>query len=453
MRRSLVVAGLFSLGAVTLLPAQTGLTIYQDGRVLVRRTLPLQLPQGVSSHRLALGPLDAASLFALDPDVTLAGAAYDDAVDERSTMRRAVGRTVVFETGATVQGVPQTVEAEVLGVDPERFRLPGGEISFSRPGRPRYPADLVQLAPTTTATVRAARAREGLGLGFFTGGAIWQAAYQAVLGPAGARVSGLAMITSATLSADDAEVQLLAGEVGRAKAPGARPMMMVAREAADAMGAAPPSEEVVGEAHLYSLTGRVTLRPGTSTGIMLFEPMTTPWERSFTVRGQIPWAGPLVQYGEEGEVPVEVGYLLRRPRSGGFGDLPLPGGTWRLYQADASGRLQLVGESSSGHSAPGSDVQLSAGEAFDLKARRIQTDYSTRRDSSRTVATAGYRVTVTNARDSAATVDVLEERRGEWSVLESSVPAEKLSSTRTRFRLRVPARGEAVLSYRIRVVW
>ena len=69
------------------------------------------------------------------------------------------------------------------------------------------------------------------------------------------------------------------------------------------------------------------------------------------------------------------------------------------------------------------------------------------------MATAAYRVTVTNARDSAATVDVLEERRGEWSVLESSVPAEKLSSTRTRFRLRVPARGEAVLSYRIRVVW
>ena len=452
MKRFLILAGLMALGTATLLSAQTGLTIYQDGRVLVRRTLPLQLPQGVSSHRLTLGPLDPSSLFALDPDVTLTDARYDDAVDEPSTMRRAVGRTLVFETGPVLQGVPQTVEAEVLGVAPERFRLAGGEITFTRPGRPRYPADLVQLAPTTTTAVRTARAREHLALGFFTSGASWEAAYQVVLSSSGARVSGLALIAAATLAADDAEVQLLAGDVGRAKAAGARPMLMAAREAADAM-AAPPTEEAVGEAHLYSLAGRLTLRPGTSTATMLFEPAVTPWERSFTVRGQVPWVGPLVQYGEEGEVPVEVGYLLRRPRSGGFGELPLPGGTWRLYQADASGRLQLVGESFSGHSAPGSDVQLSAGDAFDLRAVRIQTDYSTRRDSSRTVATAGYRVTVTNARDSAATVDVLEERRGEWSILESSVPAEKLSSTRTRFRLRVPARGEATLNYRIRVVW
>ena len=450
MKRSLLFTTLLALGSVTLLSAQTGLTIYQDGRVLVRRTLPLPLPLGVSSQRLALGQLDPASLFTLDPEVTLAGAAYDDAVDERSTMRRAVGRTLTFDTGAA-PGAPQTVEAEVLGVDPERFRLPGGEISFTRPGRPRYPADLVQLAATTTATVRAARARDGLGLGFFTGGASWQAAYQAVLAPTGARVSGLALISSSTLAAEDAEIQLLAGQVGQAKAGGVRPMLMAAREAADMAGA--PSEEAVGEAHLYSLAARLTLQPGTSAATMLFEPTTTPWERSLMVRGQVPWVGPLVQYGDEGEVPVEVSYLLKRPRSGGFGELPLPGGIWRLYQADASGRLQLIGESSAGHTAPGSDLHLSAGQAFDLTATRLQTDYSTRRDSSRTVAMAGYRVTVSNARDSSATVDVLEERRGEWSVLESSVPGEKLSSTRTRFRLRVPARGETVLTYRVRVVW
>ena len=55
MKRSLILAGLMALGTATLLSAQTGLTIYQDGRVLVRRILPLQLPQGVSSHRLTLG--------------------------------------------------------------------------------------------------------------------------------------------------------------------------------------------------------------------------------------------------------------------------------------------------------------------------------------------------------------------------------------------------------------
>jgi hypothetical protein len=69
------------------------------------------------------------------------------------------------------------------------------------------------------------------------------------------------------------------------------------------------------------------------------------------------------------------------------------------------------------------------------------------------VATADYRVTLKNALDTAVTVAVQEERAGEWSVVSSSVPAEKISSTITRFRVRVSPRGEAILNYRIRVIW
>jgi hypothetical protein len=88
----------------------------------------------------------------------------------------------------------------------------------------------------------------------------------------------------------------------------------------------------------------------------------------------------------------------------------------------------------------------------------VQTSYVTRRDSTRTrgvhtVATADYKVTLKNATDSAVAVLVQEERAGEWSVVSSSVPAEKVSSTISRFRVRVPARGEATLTYRIRVIW
>jgi hypothetical protein len=116
-----------------------------------------------------------------------------------------------------------------------------------------------------------------------------------------------------------------------------------------------------------------------------------------------------------------------------------------------------VGEASLDHTPAGEDLRLSAGTAFDLTARRVQTTYVTKRDSTkagwRTLATADYRVTVANAGDSAVSVDVREERAGEWSVISSSVPAEKVSSTITRFRVKVPARGQTVLTYRVRAVW
>ena len=444
-----------ALGGASVLPAQTGLTIYNDGRVLVRRTLPLAIGSGVSNHRLSLGLLDPSSLFALDSGVAVVGSSYDQSVDEVNTMRRAVGQTLKFLTGRERSGVPDTISATVLGVNPERFRLAGGQVIFNRPGLPLYPAELVLTDPTLALALRSARSWPSLRLGYFTTGASWNADYSVVLGRGTARITGQAAIPSSTLKVEDAEVQLLAGSVGRAGfGKGVNAPMVLERMAAADMAQSEASEQQVGEGHLYTIPGRITLEPGVTSSVALFEPASAPWERSYVVRGLIPWYGMLPQYGnEENPVPVEVQYTLKRTPKTPFGDLPIPGGVFRLYQADDAGRLQLIGESSAGHTAPGTDLRLSAGSAFDLTAKRVQMSYSTRRDSLRTIATADYRVSITSAKDTAVTVDVIEERRGEWTVISSSLPAEKVSSTRTRFRVRVPALGETVLNYRVRVIW
>jgi hypothetical protein len=451
------VAGLLLLlgAAPAALGAQTSLTIYNDGRVLMRRTVPVSVPKGASTQRVALGALDPASLFSLDSTVTIGGLAYDGAVDEGSVLRRSVGRRVVFRLPES----KDTISALVLGVDPLRLQLPDGSVAFSPPGAAMYPGDVVVADPTTTIRLSSAKAQDRLRLGYFTTGAAWRASYQVVLGTADAQVTGSAVIESQTLRAEDAELQLLAGAVGRAE-PSAPPVPYAGRAVmaeAMAMDKMAATEQRVGEFHLYSLPGRTSLLPGLTSTIALFEPAQVKYERNYVVHGQVPWWGMLPQQGDETEVPVEVSYTLKRPRKSEFGDRPLPGGVVRLFQADSGGRTQLIGEAAMDHTPAGEDVRLSAGTAFDLTARRVQTTYSTRRDSTkagwRTLATADYRVTVRNATDSATTVDVREERSGEWSVLQSSLPPEKVSSTITRFRVKVPARGEATVTYRVRVVW
>jgi hypothetical protein len=437
------------------LPAQqTSLTVYNDGRVLVRRTLATPVPKGSSEQRLALGSLDPATLFALDSGVTIVSAYYDGATDEASAMRRALGQTIVFRSGR------DTVTATVVGVDPERFRLADGRILFGRPGQPALPEDLVVLEPVARVTLRSDAPRKELRVGYFTDGADWQASYQAVLGRGNARVSGAGVVASRTIRVKDAEVQLLAGAVSRAvAAPPVRPLAerMGMLKAAGAP-AEEASEERVGEFHVYTLPGRASLEPGTTTSVALFEPASVPFERGYVVHGQLPYFGFVPQQGDETEIPVEVSYTLKRARKTDFGDRPLPGGVVRLFQADSAGRLQLVGEAVVRHTPPGEDLRVAAGTAFDFTARRVQTAYATRRDTTkatagRTILTADYAVTLTNATDSAATIEVREERAGEWSVLSSSLPAEKVSSTVTRFRVPVPARGRTVLTYRIRAVW
>ncbi|HEY8197036.1 MAG TPA: hypothetical protein VIG04_08665 [Gemmatimonadales bacterium] len=446
-------------GPAAPLAAQISLTIYNDGRVLVRRTLPLSLPKGASTQRLTLGALDPATLFSLDSTVTVVGLSYDGAVDEASALRRSVGKRLVFRLPPGPAGTRDTISALVLGVDPLRLQLPDGRISFTPPGVPLYPPEVVVAEPTANLSVRSAQAQDRIRLGYFTGGASWQASYQVVLGKVDALVTGMAVLGSESLRAENAEVQLLAGTVSRAQPKAPRPQMREERMAAMADAVSEfAGEQKVGEFHLYTLAGRSTLLPGLSTSVALFEPAQVKYEKSYVAHGDVPFWGFLPQQGEETEPPVEVIYTLSRPRKTDFGDRPVPGGVARLYQPDSAGGLQLVGEASLDHTPAGTDLKVNAGTAFDITAKRVQTSYTTRRDSTKsrgvhTVATADYRVTVKNATDSAVTVVVQEERAGEWSVISSSVPAEKASSTVTRFRVRVPARGEAVLTYRIRVIW
>jgi hypothetical protein len=164
------------------------------------------------------------------------------------------------------------------------------------------------------------------------------------------------------------------------------------------------------------------------------------------------------QNPEPNRVPVQVWYTVKRAAKTAFGDRPLPAGTVQLYQADSSGRVQLIGEASNDHTAPGRDLRLQSGDAFDITAERVQTDFNQEQIPParkglpvRQRITAAYRVTITNAKAEAVNVDVREAHFGSWKIIESSVPPEKLSSTESRFRVAVPAGGEATLTYTVQI--
>jgi len=453
-----------ALSAQQAAPQQAGstsLTLYQDGRVLVRRAFPIKVPNGASTQRVALGPIDPSSLFSLDSAVAYNGAVTTPGADADGALQRAVGKTLVFRSGI---GLRDTVSATVIGLEPVRVRLADGTIFFGLPGQPTFPADLAAGDPVTEIRLTARRAADQLRLGGFAQGGGWNTMYTIVLRGTSAQVTGLASF-AAPFTADDAEVQLLAGQVNQA--PMAAPMAMqeqrrmaAARVASfDAMNKS-AEEQKVGEFHLYTLPGRHQLRPGVLTSVALFEPASAPVAKSFVVRASVSYSGYWPQSGDEGEVPVSVFYTLTRARRTPFGDAPLPGGAARIFQADSAGRLQLVGEAGTGHTAPGEELRIDAGTAFDIVAKRIQTDWQQGTEPvpnvprrTRTFVTAAYADTVRNQSAAPVDVDLLIERMGDWRVVESSLPAEKLTSTRTRFRVKVPAGGETVVTYRIKATW
>ncbi len=446
-------AGVMPLGC------QTSLSIYSDGRVVVRRTLPQPLQKGRNTFTLKLEGLDGATLFSPDTAVAVVSAVVRPATDPAAALAAAVAQTLSFVRPRTGGGA-DTVRATVVRSDPPQYRLPDGRYLLSQPGEPLFPAELVRTGPEAAIAVEATQARPRTELAYVADGAArWEAVYQVVLLGAKCQVSGAATITPQSLRADSAEVQLVAGSINRARStPRAQILLRgVTKLAAAEEGYVAPSEESVGETHVYQLPARISVEPGTPTTTALFPRSGATYAQEFIVPGALPWRGFLPQSpGDENRVPVQVWYTLKRGRGTPFGDRPLPGGTVQLYQADSAGRLQLVGEASSVHTAPGRDLRVQSGDAFDITAERVQTDYAQeqlappkRGMAARQRITASYKVTISNAKPAPVTVDVREARFGVWRVIESSVPAEKLSATEVRFRISVPANGDAPLTYTV----
>ena len=441
------------------LVGQTSLSIYADGRVVVRRTVPQALEKGRNTLTLRLDDLDPATLFSPDTSVAVLAAVLHPPTMLQEALRRARGQVLSF---AREQ---DTVRATVMSVEPPQYRLPDGRLLLVQPGVPLFPADLVRTSPEVSLVVEAGRARPSTELAYVAQGATWEAVYQVVLGAREATVSGVATVTSQAVRADSAEVQLVAGAIRRARY--APPPVSAALEEGVALramqdqagGEAP--EQAVGETHVYDLPGKLTLEPGVPATRALFPRARTAYDREFVIPGALPYRGYFGgQPAEPNRVPVQVWYTLKRARGRAtpFGDRPLPRGTVQVYQADSGGRLQLVGEALIDHTPAGRELRVHSGDAFDITAERVQTEYQTeqlpparRWLPSRQRITAAFRVTLTNAKPEAVTVDVREVHFGEWKVTVSSVPEERLSASEVRFRVPVPAGGEATLTYTVQV--
>ena len=437
--------------------AQTSLSIYSDGRVVVRKTIPQKLERGTNIFSLDLPGLDPATLFSPDSNVAVTSAVLRPATDVEAALRASVGRTLMFAREK------DTVQATVLSVNPPQFKMPNGMIQFMPPsGTPLFPAEasLVRSKPEAVVTLEASRAREVTDLAYVSQGVTWEAVYQAVLNGSGsALVTGAATINSASIKMDSVGVQLVAGSINRTRQP--RPEAAVTGALKVQFGDAQSDVigQAVGETHVYVLPGLVSFDIGSPLTTALFPRARADYTQEFVVPGVLPWRGYFGPVGQDpNAVPVQVWYTFKRAHGTTFGDRPLPGGTMELYQRDSSGRVQLVGEASFSHTPAGNDLRVQSGDAFDVTAERIQTDYHqvgipnpSRFGGSHSRVTASYKVTLTNAKNQAVMVDVRERHWGDWVITESSVPAEKLSSTEQRFRVSVPANGTATLTYTLQV--
>ena len=248
---------------------------------------------------------------------------------------------------------------------------------------------------------------------------------------------------------NNAKLQLIAGQLHRAQAPlngraFAKALNAVADEARQEF-----AQEAFSEYHLYTLGRRTSIQNNESKQISLLSASSVPVEKYLLVEGQAYYFRNPQGIGNAIPQPVQVYYRFKNEDKSGLG-MPLPAGTFRVYQSDSQGGAQFVGEDNISHTPKDETLRIHVGDAFDVVCERKQMDY---KKLGPNLYEMEYQIALRNHKSNSVTVEVREPIGGDWEIVNSNYTPTKLDSTTIGFAVSVAKDGSATLDYRVRVKW
>lgn len=438
-------------------------TIYNQDLALVKDQRKIKLKTGLNS--LALRDVSAqirpetALLRSLNGSLSVHEQNFDfDLLTPQKLLEKFVGKTVDIIRTNPATGVETKEQAHVLAANNGVVLKIGDRIETGIPGRIVYndvPANLRDRPTLVTQVNNKTAGEQNVELSYLTGGLGWKADYVAELNASEDKLDLSGWVTLSNSSGTtypNAKLQLVAGDVNRIYE--RHPMVLessVRMKTMDMAAAPQMAEESLLEYHLYTLDRPTTIAENQTKQVALLSANGVPVRKELVLRGADYYYQS--SYGDLGQ-KMKVGVFVEfdNKESAKLG-MPLPKGIMRVYKKDSTGNAQFVGEDRIDHTPKNETVRLKLGEAFDVTADKKQTDFKKLPNPAKgsSAFESAYEVVIKNAKKERVTVIVQEPIPGDWKVLKTSHPSEKITSNTAVWKIDVPAEGKTTLTYRVQV--
>jgi len=416
------------------------LTIYEQGIALVKEMREINLENGVNQVKytnIASG-IDPGSVIIEDPEnneTVLLEQNYEyDLLDSSSLLEKYLGRevNVTDRNGETYAGILLSHTGSNVVLETEAKKVVVLE-DFSKfeladsSGLSIKPALIWKIYSPVSGTRK-------LMISYLTGGISWKATYVLMSNAENteADLRGWVNIDNrAGMTFENAVLKLVSGQINRVS----QPVPLHTEEkavAGEAVSQTPFSEETLFEYHLYTLENPATLKNNQAKKISLMSADSVPIKKKLI-------------YDRSLNEKVLAYLTLKNSKESGLG-MPLPAGVIRVYSADSSGGLQFLGEDRIKHTPEAGELRVAVGSAFDLTAKRNETNYQHISDN---VERVTYQIELNNSKTEAQEVTVVEHLFGQWEILESSDSYEKIDASTIEFRVMMPAKGTKLVSYTV----
>jgi hypothetical protein len=289
-------------------------------------------------------------------------------------------------------------------------------------------------------------------LSYLTQGMNWAADYTLTLNDAAkADLLGWVTLTNASgATFQNARLKLLAGDVNRAPVPPTR-MQMDNVETFAAAKSNNFQQESIFEYHLYTLQRPASVRDNETKQVAFMEGLDMGVRKKLIFDSMANFAGYQPSEGEvgTGSVAPQVRVEFANTKANRLG-MPLPGGRIKVYQRDASGSVQFLGEDRIDHTPMDETISLAIGRSFDVRADRTRTEFV--RLTARSVRES-FRIEVRNRKQTGETVNLYERHWGDWRITKNSQPFQKLNANLAEFVVTLAAGETKTVTYTVETRW
>lgn len=265
-------------------------------------------------------------------------------------------------------------------------------------------------------------------LSYLTSGLSWHADYVAALNEQDSvlDLNGLVTLTNQSgTTYRDAQLQLVAGDINQVQPVFGRAAKMMEMNTNAMSDAAPMKQESFFDYHLYTLQHPTTLSENQTKQVALMSAVNVPVTKEYLLQGSdYYYFGQYNTIEQKKSVAVYISFLNKGEGLG----IPLPKGVMRVYKKDLAGNSQFVGEDRIAHTPKHELIRLKLGNAFDITANKLQTDFqqiSANSPDHPGIFETAYQITIKNAKKEAVTVQVQEPMPGDWKILSETLPHEK----------------------------
>jgi hypothetical protein len=281
-------------------------------------------------------------------------------------------------------------------------------------------------------------------ISYQTGGMNWHAEYVAVLNENDTRLdlnSWVSITNNSGTTFKDAKLKLVAGDLNLIQPlqPTYADERMLMKT--ESMRADQFQERDFFEYHIYDLQRPSTLAQNETKQISLFETSGVKAVKKYLFR-----SGGANNYNPRGGTnKVNVVVEFENSQNNNLG-VPMPKGKVRVYKVDGEA-IEFIGEDLIDHTPRNESVKLKIGDAFDIVAEEVQTDYKKITDR---VYEQAFEIKIKNRKKEDITVEVEKHAGLFWEVIDTSVKHEKKDAQTLVFQVPVKADSENILKLRLR---